>query len=213
MLRTTARSPSSRGLFVAAAASLACHVLGTLLLTGEGWSGRGDALRTNVGAGPVSSSVANALELRLRLATPTEPPHQPNSFEASDPRVQSASAVTFVPSGLEAGPPAAGGRAMFASTYLPAEELDHGPAPEPGWILDENVLEEVGRAHMRLRLWVSDKGRIDRVVVLHAEPPGDWVDHAIQPLASTHMRPAERDGRSVASTTVVELTANLESMR
>lgn len=212
MLRMTARSPSSRGLFVAAAASVACHVLGTWLLTGEGWSGRGDASRTNVGAGPVSS-VANALELRFRLATPTEPPRQSSSVEASDPRVQSASAVTFEPSGLEADPPAAGGGAMFASTYLPAEELDRGPAPEPGWILDENVLEDVGRAHMRLRLWVSDKGRIDRVVVLHAEPPGDWVDHAIQPLASTHMRPAERDGRSVASTTVVELTANLETMR
>jgi hypothetical protein len=51
------------------------------------------------------------------------------------------------------------------------------------------------------------------VAVLHAEPPGEWVDQALQPLPSTRMRPAERDGRPVASTTVVELTANLETMR
>lgn len=208
----TARSPSSRGLIVAAAASVAWHVLGTLVLAGEGWSGRGDASRANVDFGH-ASWVANAPELRVRLVTPAEAPLQPNLVEASDPRGQSDSAVTAESSGLEADPPAAGGAATFASTYLPAEEVDQGPAPEPGWILDESVLENVGRAHMRLRLWVSDKGRIDRVVVLHAEPPGDWVDHAIQPLPSTHMRPAERDGRSVASTTVVELTANLETMR
>lgn len=114
---------------------------------------------------------------------------------------------------VESEPPAAGGVATLASNYLPVEQLDRGPAPEPGWILDEAALEQVGRAHMRLRLWVSETGRIDRVAVLHAEPPGDWVDHALRPLPSTPMRPAERDGRAVASTTVVELTANLETMR
>lgn len=208
----TARSPSSRGLIVAAAVSVAWHALGTLALTGQGWSGRGDALRENVRVGAASLD-AKALEVRVRLATPSEAPLRSSLVEASDLRGQSDSTVSAEPMGLEADPPAAGGSAMFASTYLPAEDVDLGPAPEPGWILDENVLEQVGRAHIRLRLWVSDKGRIDRMVVLHAEPPGDWVDQAIQPLPSTHMRPAERDGRSVASTTVVELTANLETMR
>lgn len=212
MLRMPARPPSSRGLIAAVVAAVGVHVLGTLALTGEGWSGRGVASNSNVGFGAASFGV-NASELRVRLAMPPGAPIHSSLEEASDQRGQSDSAVTAKPSGLEADAPAVVGAATFASTYLPAEELDQGPAPEPGWILDENVLEHVGRAHMRLRLWVSDKGRIDRVVVLHAEPPGDWVDQAIQPLPSTHMRPAERDGRSVASTTVVELTANLETMR
>lgn len=212
MLQMPARPPSSRGLIAAAVAAIALHVLGTLALAGEGWSGRGDASRANVGFGSASLG-ANAPELRVRLAMLPEAPPQSNLVEASDQLGPSASAVSAESSGVDADAPAAGGAATFASTYLPAEEVDQGPAPEPGWILDENVLEHVGRAHMRLRLWVSDKGRIDRVVVLYAEPPGDWVDQAIQPLPSTHMRPAERDGRAVASTTVVELTANLETMR
>lgn len=103
--------------------------------------------------------------------------------------------------------------AELAVRYLPADQLDHAPSPEPGWILDEDAFSEVGAARMVLRLWVSAQGRIDRVAVLHAEPGGPWVDRAILPLPETRMRPGERAGQAVASTVVVELLADLETIR
>lgn len=193
---------------VAAAAAVALHALATLWLSGGGWAGSGESAPALAQRGGASPSTTHG-GLRVRLASSVVATST-NASEASGSN-QALAAVDL--DRIASEPPAAGGETPFASTYVPAEELDQGPAPEPGWILDEAALEQVGRASLRLRLWVSEKGRIDRVAVLHAEPPGDWVDHALRPLPSTPMRPAERDGRAVASTTVVELTANLETMR
>ena len=203
MLRVRDRSTVPRSLVVATAVAVGLHVLGSLALGGGGWSGRGDAAHALASQGRLAPSTgASGLKVRLASAGASQ--------SAADEALPTANPR---PLPIESEPPAAGGPASLASTYLPAEELDRGPSPEPGWILDEVVLERVNRAHMRLRLWVSETGHIDRVVVLHAEPAGEWVEQAIQPLPSTPMRPAERDGRPVASTTVVELTANLETMR
>lgn len=210
MLRTPGRHHLPLGLLLAAGAAVVLHVLGTVALAGSGWAGRAGMSRPVAMHGAPSSGSAS---LRVRLSTPA------TSAETVAASGEPADAGETQPSALRAAslieqiPPAAGGGATFASTYLSSDEIDQGPLPEPGWILDERVLEQVGRARMRLRLWVSDEGRIDRVAVLHAEPPGSWVDEAIRPLPDTRMRPAERDGRPVASTIVVELSADLETLR
>lgn len=218
MLSAAGRPSVPRGVVVAVVVALALHVLGTLALSGSGWVGRTGASRLASGQGSLieSDAVAHASSLRVRLASAparnaAAPSPANNEGAPSEPgALPGGDAAQQL---LNQAPPAAGGSAAFASTYLPADEVDQGPVPEPGWILDEGALEQVGRARMRLRLWVSDGGRIDRVAVLHAEPSGAWVDRAIAPLPDTRMRPAERGGRPVPSTIVVELTADLESMR
>lgn len=219
MFHAPFRPHAPRSLVVAAGAAVVLHVLGSLALSGAGWVGRGEPSHSPVQPGGASfavAGVASSSRLRVRL-TRLEP------LIASAVHDKQGEVVSSAPQALPAlddsqllldqAPPAAGGSATFSSTYLSAEEVDQGPVPEPGWILDEGALSEVGRARMRLRLWVSERGHIDRVVVIHAEPAGRWVDEAIRPLPDTRMRPAERDGRPVAATIVVELSADLETLR
>ena len=217
MLQAPGRPLLPKGVVVAGLAAVVLHVFGALALSGAGWAGHGKPSRLASGHGgmgePGSRGAATGLQVRLAGAPHPMP-------ELSVPLEEEASSVSLEPSAIDDAPrllsesaPAAGGQAAFASTYLSADEVDQGPVPELGWILDESALEQVGRARMRLRLWVSENGRIDRISVIHAEPAGDWVERAIRPLPDTRMRPAERDARPVASTIVVELSSDLETMR
>lgn len=195
---------------VATVAGVALHVLGTLALSDVGWVGRGEASS--------AGQVARAAGLHVRLASPMvltvhDQGHEQQDGPAASAPPQGVSRIDGMQDLMSQAPPAAGGSATLASTYLSADEIDQGPVPEPGWILNEGVLSEVGRARMRLRLWISESGRIDRIAVIQADPSGDWVDRAIAPLPETRMRPAERDGRPVAASVVVELSADLETLR
>lgn len=216
-----ARPVVPKGLMLASAAAILLHVLLTMALGHGGWahSGSHSRLVTAVRGGAELVAPAegdSGLHVRLaRATTPVVPgPDQPlATVDDSLPDGAQRAGDDEVANVWNATAPAAGGAVSLASTYLPAEELDQAPTPEPGWVLDEAALERVGRARMWLRLWVSELGRIDRVALIHAEPAGAWAEQAIAPLPDTRMQPAERHGRPVAATIVVELTADLESMR
>lgn len=204
------RNHVPRGVALAALVAVTLHVLGTVAIGGAGWAGRGEALSSAVRH---DSAPAGATSLRVRLTQPMALLSSVSSLKVSDAGGGVRSLASREASLVDQSPPASGGGANFASTYLSSNEIDRGPEPELGWILDEHALEQVGGARIRVRLWVSEVGRIDRVAILQAEPPGRWVDDAIRPLPDTRMRPAERDGRAVASTIVVELSADLETLR
>lgn len=204
------RSHLPRDVMAAACAAIALHGLASWVLGATGWVGRGPA------STPVGTVAATGAGLQVRLTGGVQPlaSQAASSLEREAAvKKQDEAVVDAAQRLLSLAPPAAGGAALLASTYLSADELDQGPVPEPGWILDEAVLGQVGRARMRLRLWVSEHGHIDRVEVVQAEPPGDWVEQAIRPLPGTRMRPAQRDGAAVAASIVVELAADLETMR
>lgn len=114
---------------------------------------------------------------------------------------------------MNGAPPAAGGGAHLASSYLSAESVDQGPQPETGWAIDESVLPAVPRVRLLVRLWVSSQGHIDRLTLLQAEPAGAWADRAMESLAETQMIPAQRGEEPVAASTVVEIIADLETLR
>jgi len=214
------RFAAPRGVVVAGLAALALHAVGAFLVSGPGWVGRGDSLgagSTHTGSRAGDSGRSHpSLQVRLASQTPATPAEAqlPSDDPVAAPTDETA--VETAQGWLMQAPPAAGGAtstATLAFTYLTADEVDQGPAPEPGWILDEGALAEIGRARLRLQLWVSESGHIDRVAVIQSDPPGPWVERAIQPLPQTRMRPAERDGRAVAATIVVELSADLETLR
>ena len=110
-------------------------------------------------------------------------------------------------------PPSAGGDALLATSYLDNDQADVTPRPIHGWYLDEEILAEVGRARVLLKIWVSANGKIDHAEVLLTEPPGDWVVRALKPLLGTPMAPAQKDGQAVSVVTVVELQAENEQVR
>lgn len=218
---TSARPVLPKSLMLAGVATVALHVLCAVALGRAGWAGQGWSSRlvTAVrGGSDVAASPVGAAGLHVRLAhvaSPIAPTSELSSTMVGGTLPDSAqrTGVDEAENLLNATAPAAGGSASLATSYLSAEEVDRGPTPEPGWVLDEAALERVGPAHMRLRLWVSERGRIDRVALIHAEPAGAWVERVIRPLADTRMLPAERHGQPVASIIVVELRADLETMR
>jgi hypothetical protein len=190
------RRPRQLGLGWAVCAAVALHGVGALLLSGPAWSGRGDSA---VGGGALLTQTRGSLRVRLAVE---------QSVASVDP-VELESAPMKASGGTPLGTDDRG--SLLAATYLPAELVDRPPEPDPGWIIDEAAFTEVGRGTMVLRLWVSESGRIDRVRVVQAEPPGEWLTQAIRPLPETRMRPAERGGHAVASTVVVELAADFDS--
>lgn len=194
------RRPLHAGLCCAACAAVALHGLGVFMLGGAAWSGRvGSVLAAeSIGAGGKAPVAQTSGSLRVRLA--------------ADPSARVVEQASVPTHDSDVSPPAIEqAESILATTYVPADQVDRPPQPDPGWIIDEAAFTHVGRGTVVLRLWVSESGRIDRVSVVQAEPPGDWVTQAIRPLPETRMRPAERGGRAVASSVVVELVADLDS--
>lgn len=215
-----ARPVVPKSLVLAGVVTVALHALGTVVLSGVGWGGRDAPSRLALAHGHVgvAASSSGAAGVHVRLASEVAPMASASEDASvieggSSPEVPHRTDANGARLLLSEAKPPTDGSAAFASTYLSADEVDRGPFPEPGWILDESAFERVGQAHMRLRLWVSERGRIDRVALIHAEPPGEWVERALRPLPDTRMQPAQHNGRPVAATIVIELSADLESMR
>lgn len=100
--------------------------------------------------------------------------------------------------------------ALLSTHYASADELDQGPGPQPGWLLDESAFPAGRETKLLVRLWVAAEGRIDRIELVHADPPGEWASRAIEPLMETKMSAPIRDGRAVPAVIVVEIAAQDE---
>lgn len=201
--------------------AVAAHGIGSWWLMAKGWVGRSGGVVAQVDAGE-----RDAFVLRVRLA------ERPSGESLLSPDQRGLAALAPADarpvSGAEASPlgglesalqapmplpaPTTGGAALSAR-YLPTEELDQAPAPEPGWLLDESAFDGIARARLVLRLWVSQRGRIDRAELVRAEPAGAWAEQAIRPLPSTRMLPGWIKGQPVASVIVVEIAADDEGFR
>lgn len=195
---------------VAAAAALMLHAAmwaGWQAAQSSGWRAH---------AGPVMAASPHGPSMAVRWLP--EVARQPltgplSEALASEP---SASASWRGPANEPAGGAPAvapGGQRGAVVDYVPAEALSNSPRPEPGWVLDEDALASVRQARLTMRVWVSAAGRVDRVVLLSAEPPGDWAERAVQRLPDTLMSPGFKDGHAVASTLVVEIASENESFR
>ncbi len=102
------------------------------------------------------------------------------------------------------------GGALLNTHYVSANELDQGPAPQPGWVLDESAFPPGRETRLLVRVWVTADGDIDQVALVHADPPGEWASRAIEPLMETKMSVPLRGGRAVPAVLVVEIAAQDE---
>lgn len=199
--------------WVAAAGALILHLAGSWWLQ-SGRSGASGAFH-RVGHVTQSNREGGSIHLTLTSArTIVAGSHGP----VRDVMAQQGSASTehahlqASPEDAELASPAAG-RTVLSSRYVGAEQLDHSPEPQPGWILNESAFPVGQSARLLVRVWVSDEGVIDQIALVHAEPAGEWSKRAIQPMQETPMSAPLMGGRAVSAVIMVELTAEDEGFR
>lgn len=121
--------------------------------------------------------------------------------------------LTEAPLSAAAAPQAAGPaeapsiRGPFPARYFKSSEVDERAAP-----VDIAPLMYPERAYMnrlrgtvRLRIYISREGRIDRADIVAASPAGHFEQAAIDALQRTRFRPALKAGRPVASQKLIEV--------
>ncbi len=91
--------------------------------------------------------------------------------------------------------------------YYLARELDLRPAPrshiEPAYPNDAFLRDISGR--VVVRLYVSESGAVDKVLVVHAEPPGYFEDAVQQAFRAARFAPAMKAGKAVKAELVLEV--------
>lgn len=210
-----------RALGGAALAAAVLHGIALLWLAQGGLSlGRGEArlVVPNALTAPDASSASSIHVKWVRLATSTEAeapvtPATPGGAGDVTERAPGDLATASprrvdVPASLPAGAPD-----LAPMRYESSDSLQSSPRPLVGWVLDEEVLDGVRQATLMLQLWVSSQGRIDRVQLVRAEPPGEWVSRALANFSDTAMVPGVKDGRDVPSILMVEIVTDLEKFR
>lgn len=204
MARSTRSPLNSPALWVAVFAVIFLHGVGTWWIQ-TGWRGGYDGAHV----GPVAQRGAG---MRLSL-TPVL--LHPTALPVSDPlhtvSRELGSGESDEPSSISSAKgQSASDVALLNSVYVSANELDQGPEPQPGWVLDEAAFPVGHETRLLVRVWVAADGRIDQVALVHADPPGEWASRAIEPMMETKMSAPLQAGRAVAAVLVVEIAAQDE---
>jgi len=91
--------------------------------------------------------------------------------------------------------------------YYLARELDVRPAPrepiEPVYPNDAYLKDIPGR--VVVRLFISESGKVEKVLILHAEPPGYFEGAVQQAFRAARFTPAMKHGRPVKAQVVLEV--------
>ena len=91
--------------------------------------------------------------------------------------------------------------------YFKSSEVDERATPVEMAAL---VYPEVAymnrlRGTVRMRIFISSDGRVDRAEVVEAQPKGRFEEAAIDAVQRTRFRPARKDGRAVPSQKLIEV--------
>ncbi|HUG78360.1 MAG TPA: energy transducer TonB [Burkholderiales bacterium] len=104
--------------------------------------------------------------------------------------------------------PQAHAPATLPERYFTAREVDTPARPRVTvpLIYPEDALIWKLRGVVRLRVFISERGTVDSVQVVRAEPPGEFEDAAIAATRRLVYDPALKDGRAVRSQKLIEVT-------
>lgn len=98
-------------------------------------------------------------------------------------------------------------RGPVPTRYYSSSELDERATPievAPLMYPEKAYLNRIA-GKVRLRIYVSDAGRVERTDVLEASPRGHFEEAAVDAARATRFRPARKDGRAVPSQKVIEV--------
>ena len=92
--------------------------------------------------------------------------------------------------------------------YLPSAEVDTPAVPRerPQLVYPEDAYVARLRGTVRLRVFISEQGRVDDAHVVFARPEGEFEEAALEAVRKLVDDPATRGGRPVKSQKVVEVT-------
>lgn len=95
-----------------------------------------------------------------------------------------------------------------SSPYLPAAEVDTPAVPRerPQLVYPEDAYIARLRGTVRLRVFISEEGRVDDARVVFARPQGEFEEAALEAARKLVYDPATRAGRPVKSQKLIEVT-------
>ena len=90
--------------------------------------------------------------------------------------------------------------------YYKSSELDERPVPVdlPALLYPESAYESRLRGIVRMRVFISQDGRVERAEVLEASS-GQFEHAATEAVQQTRFRPGRKDGRAVPSQKLIEV--------
>ena len=109
-----------------------------------------------------------------------------------------------------AGAPAARSetpRLPLPRRYLKSSDLDQGPFPIelPPLIYPEKEYVNRIRGAVRMRVYTSENGSVERCEIVSATPPGRFEHAALEAVRATRFRPGMKGGRPVPSQKLIEV--------
>jgi len=98
--------------------------------------------------------------------------------------------------------------AKSSNPYLPAAEVDTPAVPRerPRLVYPEDAYIARLRGTVRLRVFISEQGRVDDAHVVFARPEGEFEEAALDAVKKLVYDPATRAGRPVKSQKLIEVT-------
>jgi protein TonB len=98
-------------------------------------------------------------------------------------------------------------RRAAPTRYLSAGEVDERATPieVPALVYPEKAYLNRLAGTVRMRIYISHDGRVDKADVLAASPRGHFEEAALDAVQRTRFRPARKDGRPVPSHKLIEV--------
>jgi protein TonB len=98
--------------------------------------------------------------------------------------------------------------AKSSSGYLPSADVDTPAVPRerPHLVYPEDAYIARLRGTVRLRVFISERGRVDDAHVVFARPEGEFEDAALEAVRKLVYDPATRAGQPVKSQKLIEVT-------
>lgn len=147
-----------------------------------------------------------ALGFAIEALPWTAPGAAPRGLEYAQP-LQVAIGPAAQPAAPAQTPVRQAPAAAAASRYFLARELDARPAPlervDPAYPNDAFLRDISGR--VVVRLYLQESGAVEKVLILHAEPPGYFEEAVEQAFRAARFTPAIKNGRPVKAQVVIEV--------
>lgn len=162
-------------------------------------------------AGPVAASLALHAALLGTVASGAGDGAGGERSQASlhvlldAPAASGASAGEANRRARQAGPETA--RAPLPRRYLKSSELDQSPVPIELAPLVYPEKEYVNRIRgvVRMQIYISESGAVERCEIVSATPAGRFEQAAIEAVQATRFRPGIKGGRPVPSQKLIEV--------
>lgn len=213
-MRPYSLPPARRRLAAALAASIAVHFSVVGALSGGSPARRAEPLEF--------SSIIASLERTMPPATPAPVPELPDPLRKRA-QARAEEHVVTTPRAVSSGvlprepvrTPDGAVREASDATYYAARQLDVYPAlsapldlPYPRRALEQGV---DGRA--LLLLHIDATGVVEEVSVVESQPAGYFEEEARRAFVAARFKPAQRNGRSVKSRVLIEVSYGESSAR